>query len=333
MISVVLGFVAGLALGALGFWLAGGGIPGAVVAVVVAAGGYIGVSTLTEPERKLGSMIASALPNGQKAVAAVDAANAMLARIQFTTRQLADVGVRREADDFIAATHELVAYVTKNPAAYATLQHYVNVYGDQTARLLDSYAEVEASGAHDQITVARRETVEALQVLEQAAAGELSRAVKAKTLGIAADSEAIQRLARMDGYDVDAAADGPAGPTPDERPWKLPSPEESAAPALATAPAPVTDPVSPWRAPATSSAAPWHAPATTPGAAAKTSQPVSSIMSPMPSAASQTDPTPAAASAEPAPAAPEPAPETASAAPAMPPVSNAPNASEGVQQR
>ena len=38
-------------------------------------------------------------------------------------------------------------------------------------------------------------------VLEQTAAGELSRAVSAKTLGITADSDAIQRLARMDGYD------------------------------------------------------------------------------------------------------------------------------------
>ncbi|NMN00843.1 hypothetical protein G1C96_1422 [Bifidobacterium sp. DSM 109958] len=224
MISVILGFVAGLALGALGFWLAGGGVPGAVVAMVAAVGGYIGVSALTAPERRLGTVIASALPNGQKAVAAVDAANAMLMRVQASARRLRDVGVRREADDFIAATRDLVAYVTQNPGAYPTLQHYVNVYGDQTARLLDSYAEVEASGARDQIADARRETVEALQVLEQTAAGELSRAVKAKTLGIAADSEAIQRLARMDGYDVADAPDDLAGPSPYEKPVDLPAP-------------------------------------------------------------------------------------------------------------
>lgn len=64
-----------------------------------------------------------------------------------------------------------------------------------------SYVDVESSGARDQIATARIETIEALQVLEQTAAGELSRAVSAKTLGITADSDAIQRLARMDGYD------------------------------------------------------------------------------------------------------------------------------------
>lgn len=251
MISVISGFIAGLVLAGLGFVLAGGGIPGAIVAVVAAAGGYIGVSMLTEPERKLGSIIASALPNGQKAVAAIDAANAMLARIQQPAARVADRGVRREADDFIAATRDLTAYVTKNPSAYATLQHYVNVYGDQTARLLESYVEVEQSGADDQIAAARQETVEALQVLEQAAAGELSRAVKAKTLGIAADSEAIQRLARMDGYDVDEAiAQGaqasrggaPRLPGPNGAPVPMAPPRAAAA---APVPAPVPAPVSP----------------------------------------------------------------------------------------
>ena len=79
------------------------------------------------------------------------------------------------------------------------------MYGEQTEKLLRSYVDVESSGAHDQIAKARQETIEALQVLEQTAAGELSRAVSSKTLGIAADSDAIQRLARMDGYDTDTA--------------------------------------------------------------------------------------------------------------------------------
>ena len=76
--------------------------------------------------------------------------------------------------------------MTRDTSAYPTLRHYINV---------------ESSGARDQIATVRIETIEALQVLEQTAAGELSRAVSAKTLGITADSDAIQRLARMDGYD------------------------------------------------------------------------------------------------------------------------------------
>ena len=87
--------------------------------------------------------------------------------------------------------------MTRDTSAYPTLRHYITVYGEQTEKLLRSYVDVESSGARDQIATARIETIEALQVLEQTAAGELSRAVSAKT----ADSDAIQRLARMDGYD------------------------------------------------------------------------------------------------------------------------------------
>lgn len=205
MLQVICGFVAGLLFAGLGFWLAGGGVVGLVVAVVLAALGYVAASTLTEPERRIGKMLASALPNGQKAADAIDAANARLNNINMLARQVRDPVVRKEANDFVVATQDLVKYVTRDPSAYQTLRHYITVYGEQTEKLLRSYVDVESSGAHDQIAKARQETIEALQVLEQTAAGELSRAVSSKTLGIAADSDAIQRLARMDGYDTDTA--------------------------------------------------------------------------------------------------------------------------------
>lgn len=206
MLQVICGFIAGLLLAGLGFGLAGGGAPGLIVAIVLAALGYIAASTLTEPERRIGKMLASALPNGQKAADAIDSANARLSSIALFARQVRDPAVKAEADDFIAATRDLVQYVARDTSAYPTLRHYITVYGEQTEQLLRSYVDVESSGACDQIAKASTETIEALQVLEQTAAGELSRAVSAKTLGIAADSDAIQRLARMDGYDYGNAA-------------------------------------------------------------------------------------------------------------------------------
>ncbi|KAB7788805.1 hypothetical protein [Bifidobacterium cebidarum] len=215
MLQVICGFIAGLALAGFGFWLAGGGVVGAGVAVVLAGLGYVAVSTLTEPERRIGKMLASALPNGQKAADAIDAANTRLRSIAALTAQVRDPAVRSEANDFIVATRDLVNYVTRDTSAYQTLRHYITVYGEQTEQLLRSYVDVESSGARDQIAKARTETIEALQVLEQTAAGELSRAVSAKTLGIAADSDAIQRLARMDGYD---AASQPVRAQPQQQP-------------------------------------------------------------------------------------------------------------------
>lgn len=100
--------------------------------------------------------------------------------------------------------------MTRDTSAYPTLRHYITVYGEQTEKLLRSYVDVESSGARNQIATVRIETIEALQVLEQTAAGELSRAVSAKTLGITADSDAIQRLARMDGYDDVASSPVPS---------------------------------------------------------------------------------------------------------------------------
>ena len=92
MLQVICGFVVGLLLAGLGFGLA--------------ALGYIAASTLTEPERRIGKMLVSALPNGQKTADTIDAANAQLNSIAMLTKQVRDPAVKAEANDFIAATKD-----------------------------------------------------------------------------------------------------------------------------------------------------------------------------------------------------------------------------------
>ncbi|WP_457924140.1 hypothetical protein ACS8R2_00315 [Bifidobacterium longum] len=106
MLQVICGFVVGLLLAGLGFGLVGGGVPGLIVAVVLGALGYIAASTLTEPERRIGKMLVSALPNGQKTADTIDAANAQLNSIAMLTKQVRDPAVKAEANDFIAATKD-----------------------------------------------------------------------------------------------------------------------------------------------------------------------------------------------------------------------------------
>ena len=106
MLQVICGFVVGLLLAGLGFGLVGGGVPGLIVAVVLAALGDIAASTLTEPERRIGKMLVSALPNGQKTADTIDAANAQLNSIAMLTKQVRDPAVKAEANDFIAATKD-----------------------------------------------------------------------------------------------------------------------------------------------------------------------------------------------------------------------------------
>lgn len=203
MLSTILAFVAGLGLAGLAFWISGGGVVGLVISMLVAVCGYVGVSYLTAPERRLGRAPASTVPNGFKAVEAIDKANACLSELSKLTARARDPQVRKEANDIVVATTSLVRYVEANPSSYDVLRHFINTYGEQSVKLLGGYVEVEDSGASNQVFRAKTETIEALQALETTAAGELSRAVEAKTLALSANSDAIVRLANMDGYSVD----------------------------------------------------------------------------------------------------------------------------------
>lgn len=250
MLPIVLGFVAGLVLGALAFVLLKGGLLGLGVGAVVAVLGYVAVSALAERPRRIGDMAAELVPDGEAALRAIDEATARVASIGELSSRIIDRRVNGEAADFIAATNALIRYVNTDPHAYQTLRHYINVYGAQTESLLKGYLDVERSGVGPQIAKARDEAIEALQALEMTAAGELQRAVAAKTLALSADSEAIVRLASMDGYvmpdkpaggaaDAEAdqagghAADGPDAPpamredAPGALPSRLPSGQPS----------------------------------------------------------------------------------------------------------
>ncbi|MCI1210503.1 5-bromo-4-chloroindolyl phosphate hydrolysis family protein [Bifidobacterium tibiigranuli] len=205
--SVVLSFIAGLVLGLLAFVITGGGVPGLIVGFVCTVLGYVGVSLLFERRRKLGGVDADSVPDGTKALAALDEAKSRVGSIATLTRQIKDKGVSKEANDFIAATNALIAYVQESPNAWRTLSHYISVYGEQTESLLSGYLDVERSNSTPQLGPAKADAVRALDALERAAAGELRHAVETKALSLSADSEAIVRLAGMDGYDETDAKD------------------------------------------------------------------------------------------------------------------------------
>lgn len=201
MLPVIAGFIAGLVLGMLTFLLLQGGLVGLAVGAVVAVLAYVGVSMLVERPRKIGDLAAESVPDGDKVVRTLDEANQRVHSIGTLASKIRDQYVGKEAADFIAATNDLIRYVNTDPGAYQTLRHYINVYGEQTEDLLGSYVDVERSSASAQLNQARFDTIQALRALERTAAGELRRAVETKTLALAADSDAIVRLASMDGYD------------------------------------------------------------------------------------------------------------------------------------
>ena len=208
MLSIVLSVLAGVAVGALVFVVAQGGVLGLGLGAVAAVAGYIAVSSQLDKPRTIGGTAVEFVPDGEHAFTVIDEANRRGASISATSSQIRNGQVNKEAADFIVATRDLISYVESNPSAYPTLQHYINVYGQQTESLLAGYLDVERSGTDVSDAVAH--TVKALRALENTAAGELKRAVEAKTLMLAADSDAIVRLASMDGYEVD----DPAAPEP-----------------------------------------------------------------------------------------------------------------------
>ena len=199
MLPIIVSILVGLIVGGGVFVLLGAGWWGLGIGTVIAVLTYWGVSLVLSRPRMLSGVDIDRVPDGERAADAIDHAHSMISSIARASQQITDANVRHEADDFLAATESLIQYVNTDPHVYAILNRFISVYGEQTQHLLDGYADVQSSGMNSQGS--RIQVMSALQALETAAAGELKRAVISKQLALESDSEAIVRLAHMDGYE------------------------------------------------------------------------------------------------------------------------------------
>ena len=199
----VLGAVVGVACG-VACIVAVGGAAGVAAGLVVAALLYVGIGTLLKPERRLGGVAASMLPNGEAAADRVAAARALQAELEKRRSQVRDAEVLRQVDELLHDIDALIACVEEQPGTYRRLAHFLSTYAEQCTRMLDGYLSVEKLGTRKMRADAREDALEALGALQGAAQGELARATGAKAAELEASSEAIKRLMEMDGYVPDA---------------------------------------------------------------------------------------------------------------------------------
>ena len=206
----VLGAMVGVA-GGVACMVAVGGAAGLAVGLAVAALLYVGLGALLKPERKLGGVVASMLPNGEAAADRVAAARQLQDALAERRGRVGDAEVLRQIDELVCDIGALIACVEDQPGTYRRLAHFLSTYAEQCVRMLDGYLSVEKLGTQKMRAEARDDALEALGALQGAAQGELARATGAKASELEASSDAIKRLMEMDGYTPDArdaAAEG-----------------------------------------------------------------------------------------------------------------------------
>lgn len=213
--NIVLGIVAGVALGLLAMGLLPG-VPGVILGVVVAALGYVGVSSLTTRERKLGGVAASLLPNGELVGKTLDQAAGLEKSLRKNAHRTRDAEVSQAIFSVCEELDKLVAYVQENPGSNGALAHVINTYGEQCEGVVENWVGLELSGSKRRIANSKEDLLVALQGVRAAVEGELGEATSARAGQIEAASEAIKRLAQMDGYETAvASAAGDAQPAGD----------------------------------------------------------------------------------------------------------------------
>ena len=194
---VVVGAIAGVIAFGVVFALLPG-LGGAVLGAAAGALGFFGVRTLLTPDPTIGGVAVDEIRDGGKVKAVIDSARVFRRKLAEYEAKAKDPEVKRGIGGLSLDLERLVGYVESNPGRWDSLSHWMNTFSDTAVSALDNYCQLELAGTAG--PSARHKALKSLDALDSAARGELADAMKGNAMSLDADAEALERLARQDGY-------------------------------------------------------------------------------------------------------------------------------------
>lgn len=174
------------------------GLGGAVLGAAAGALGFFGVRTLLTPDPTIGGVAVDEIRNGDKVKAVIDSARVFRRKLAEYEAKAKDQDVKRGIGELSLDLDRLVGYVESNPGKWGSLAHWMNTFSDTAVSALDNYCQLEQAGTAG--APVRQKALKSLDALDSAARGELADAMKGNAMSLDADAEALERLARQDGY-------------------------------------------------------------------------------------------------------------------------------------
>ena len=174
------------------------GLGGAVLGVAAGALGFFGVRTLLTPDPTIGGVAVDEIRDGGKVKAVIDSARVFRRKLAEYEAKAKDPAVKRGIGELSIDLERLVGYVASNPGRWDSLSHWMNTFSDTAVSALDNYCQLEMTGTAG--PTARQKALKSLAALDSAARGELANAMKGNAMSLDADAEALERLAKQDGY-------------------------------------------------------------------------------------------------------------------------------------
>lgn len=199
----VAGAVGGIAAFSVVFILLPG-LGGAALGLAAGVLGFFGLKTLLTPDPTIGGVAVDSIKNGDKIKERLDSAMVFQQTLTMYEAKVRDQAVKQEIRELESDFRKLIQYVESNPDKWSSLTHWMNTFSETAISILENYSQQERLNAVEAAQVAKPQVLKSLNVLEGAAQGELANAMKGNAITLEADAEALERLARQDGYGTDS---------------------------------------------------------------------------------------------------------------------------------
>ena len=119
-----------------------------IVCILLCVGIYFGLFLLLKPSRKIAGIDVESMPGGEEIRQLLDDAQADLADIDETVKEIKAPSVRQDAQALCATGARILTYLEENPDKIKLARRFFTYYLDTAAKLLTRYVDFQETELH-----------------------------------------------------------------------------------------------------------------------------------------------------------------------------------------
>lgn len=170
-----------------------------VIALLLAAGSYVGLSLLLKPRRKIGSRDVEDIPHGEELRRMLDEARKDFDAIAHAMNQIYDEKVWQQAKRLKLLSENILQYLEEHPERIHDASGFIDYYQDTASMLLQGYVDLQKSGLDTEEARQMREQMEhSFNTLNTAFELQFQRIMRDELVDIHAEMQALEEMVKME---------------------------------------------------------------------------------------------------------------------------------------
>lgn len=170
-----------------------------LIDLAIAAGVYAGLYLITKPKRLIGKTEITFIEDGEELEKKLLEAKEDFNSIAYSTGQIADFQVRKEAEKLAETSLTIIKYLENNPVKIRQARQFIDYYQDSASKILSKYIGLQNANIEtEKIIKLKQDTQSALETLNTAFNKQFEKLMRGELIDMQAEIALLEQTVKTE---------------------------------------------------------------------------------------------------------------------------------------